>query len=476
MSDDSSSSYRIEPLTADNYHTWRTQMTDILAELELWENVTGAIEQPSDTNLQAAWRKKDAKALRAIRLRVAKDALVYVQDAKTSKEAWDTLAETFQETGPIGIIEARRKLFRAQCAEGADIEEHLRKLRGYLSELHALGQTVSDADFAFIILTSLPESWNPFIRAIDPTDLTETEPGKAPRLTSAKLITRILQEDHRGKHDNDNNTALKATDKSKITCYSCGRRGHYARECHSRSHSGQRHNRDPRRDQDQDRNGSRSKYHSEHNPCPNDAHANVADDSDSDGGEMPARQVTGTIWMARMPLDASDDTALAAYDPDTYFLDSGATTHVIRDRTAFRDYVATPGRTIHGVGGHEIAQLGHGTVALVPQAAPQTPITLRDAAHVPAATHNLVSVARITESGGRVSFKGNLVEIRDGRGHLITTGKKYGRLYRLDVTTSSNTALATQCTQFYLFYRLILFPRLGSGVGVTAGLPPVVAR
>ncbi|KAJ3003061.1 hypothetical protein NUW54_g5503 [Trametes sanguinea] len=101
MSDDSSSSYRIEPLTGDNYHTWRTQMTDILAELELWEYVTGAIKQPSDTNLQAAWRKKDAKALRAIRLRVAKDALVYVQDAKTSKEAWDTLAETFQETGPI---------------------------------------------------------------------------------------------------------------------------------------------------------------------------------------------------------------------------------------------------------------------------------------------------------------------------------------------------------------------------------------
>lgn len=77
MSDDSTSSYRIEPLNGDNYHTWRIQMMDILAELELWEYVNGATTMPVDAAQQPAWRKKDAKALRAIRLRVAKDVLVY---------------------------------------------------------------------------------------------------------------------------------------------------------------------------------------------------------------------------------------------------------------------------------------------------------------------------------------------------------------------------------------------------------------
>ncbi|CDO74218.1 hypothetical protein BN946_scf184718.g2 [Trametes cinnabarina] len=91
MTDDSSSSYRIEPLNGDNYHTWRIQMMDILAKLELWEYVAGTTSLPTDPSQQPAWRKKDAKALRAIRLRVAKDVLVYTQDATTSKEAWDTL-------------------------------------------------------------------------------------------------------------------------------------------------------------------------------------------------------------------------------------------------------------------------------------------------------------------------------------------------------------------------------------------------
>ncbi|KAJ3006159.1 hypothetical protein NUW54_g4037 [Trametes sanguinea] len=153
MADDSSSSYQIEPLNGENYHTWRIH------------DDRRSRRAPSFGNL-----------------------LVYVQDATTSKEAWDTLAETFQETGPIGIIEARRKLFRAQCPKGGDIKEHLHRLRAYRSELQSLGQTLSDSNFSMIILTSLPESWNPFIRAIDLADLLPSAFGCAAKLTSAKLV------------------------------------------------------------------------------------------------------------------------------------------------------------------------------------------------------------------------------------------------------------------------------------------------
>ncbi len=134
MSDDSSStsSYRIEPLKGDNYVTWRIQMTDILAELDLWDYVTSdRTTAPADEARSADWKKKDSKALRAIRLRLAKDVLVYAQDALSAKDAWDTLADTFQPVGPIGIVTARRKLFRAQCPDAGDVEEHLRQMRMY---------------------------------------------------------------------------------------------------------------------------------------------------------------------------------------------------------------------------------------------------------------------------------------------------------------------------------------------------------
>ncbi|CDO69132.1 hypothetical protein BN946_scf185042.g34 [Trametes cinnabarina] len=162
---------------------------------------------PTSEALRADWKKKDAKALRAIRLRLAKDVLVYAQDATTAKEAWDTLADTFQPTGPIGIVMARRRLFRAQCPETRDVEEHLRQMH----------------------------SWDAFIRAIDPTDLLPPAEGQQAKLTSAKLIARILQEDRRLKQRTaDSETALiarNARDESRFTCFNCGRRGHKQDKC-----------------------------------------------------------------------------------------------------------------------------------------------------------------------------------------------------------------------------------------------------
>ncbi len=182
------------------------------------------------------WTKKDVKALRAIRFRVANNIIVYVQDAQHSKEAWDTLVETFRPARPIGIVIARHKLFRTQCPEGGDIEEHLRQLRRYRSELHTCGQTLSDSDFSMTVLTSLPDSRDLFIRAINPSDLPATT-NETPKLTSTKLIAHIMQEDRRLKtRSSDSKTTLAAKgphDISKITCFNCRRRGHYQSDCRS---------------------------------------------------------------------------------------------------------------------------------------------------------------------------------------------------------------------------------------------------
>ncbi|KAL7284387.1 hypothetical protein ACG7TL_001677 [Trametes sanguinea] len=173
-------------------------------------------------------------------------------------------------------------------------------------------------------------------------------------------------------------------------------------------------------------------------------HVTVSDsDSDSDpDARTPARQVLGTIWLA----DEDPDVALAARSPDAYYLDSGATVHVARDRIQFREYTNNPGCTIQGVGGHDIAQLGQGTIKLlshVDQRSP-LPITLQHVAHIPSATHNLISVSRITETGAHVSFKGNTVEIRSAEGQLLLTGTKSGRLYKLNVSTDYDAAFVAR--------------------------------
>src|SRR5689334_677875 len=121
MAEDSSIRFSIEPLKGEeNYAPWSVQIKDLLSEHDLWAYVDGSEPQPTESD--AEWKRKDAKALRQIRMRVARDLVILVRDCKTSKEAWDTLNTTYQTTGVIGITTLRRKLYTLLLPEGGDIE------------------------------------------------------------------------------------------------------------------------------------------------------------------------------------------------------------------------------------------------------------------------------------------------------------------------------------------------------------------
>jgi hypothetical protein len=167
--------YQIEPLAgAENYAVWKIKMMDILTGQDLWNYVDGTTKLPEGETEQATWRKKDRMALSAIRLRVADKMLVYVASAESAKDAWDSLKALLEAQGALGIVLARRKLFRAECAEGTMIEEHIRVLRGYKEELHNLGQKIDGEEFSIVILTSLPDSWDNYIASIDTTALKDS--------------------------------------------------------------------------------------------------------------------------------------------------------------------------------------------------------------------------------------------------------------------------------------------------------------
>jgi gag-polypeptide of LTR copia-type/Domain of unknown function (DUF4219) len=178
--------YRIDPLSgAENYAVWKIQMMDILTGQDLWEYVDGTTTQPSDPTPKAAWAKKDRMVLSMIRLWVAAKMLVYVASSVMSKEAWDVLKGLLETQGVLGIILARWKLFRSQCADDTPIEEHVQTLHGYQEELHNLGQKIDGEEFSIILLTSLPKSWNNYIASINTTVLKD----------SHKLIAHILEHD-----------------------------------------------------------------------------------------------------------------------------------------------------------------------------------------------------------------------------------------------------------------------------------------
>ncbi|KAJ3559243.1 hypothetical protein NM688_g456 [Phlebia brevispora] len=305
---DSPNVYRIKLLcSSDDYASWKTSKKPAVLKETITAG-TGAAKAKLDE-----WVKKDRVALTAIRLCVANHLIVYVASADSSKTAWDMLKEMFQPKGAIGIVLARQKFYRAECADGANIEEHIWMLRGYQEELNALRQKISDSDFVMTLLTSLPEPWNPFIAAIEVTEQT----------WSSDVIAQVLQESRWIKKPDDD-VALAAKGKfprklkSRVRCYFCGKLGHIQSEC--RKKNGQK------------KEGSQS--------------ANVATDSGDKGMEY-----------AFLAVLIDSERALIAC-PDVWLADFGATSHICRDRSMFVSYDAAPQNILKGLGGAQNSSIG----------------------------------------------------------------------------------------------------------------------
>ncbi|KAF5390897.1 hypothetical protein D9757_003919 [Collybiopsis confluens] len=189
------STYRIDPLHgAANYNVWQIKMNDILTDLGLIKYIESAAPVLNSTRSNQSevdiWNEKDRKALSTIRLCVDNSVLVYIAGAKASKEAWNTLKAMYEFAGTVSIIATHQKLFCTHCAEGADIEEHIRALRGFQQQLANQGQPLTASEFSTTLLTSLPDSWDQFASSIDKSSITESaDPNPS------KLVAKVLEED-----------------------------------------------------------------------------------------------------------------------------------------------------------------------------------------------------------------------------------------------------------------------------------------
>ena len=403
------SSFRIDPLAgAENYTAWSTKVKDLLTGLGLEEQITsskpvqGDKEAADDFNKRlAAWRSKDKQALSHVRLRVSDAVLVYISSVDTSKEAWDVLSDTYLPKGVISLVTARRKLFRAECAEGNDVPEHIRSMRALVDEIHAISgkAVISDDDFAITLLVSLPESWNNFIQSIDSTST----------LSSANIISRILQEDRRRKEKggaSDEAMVAKQKKKSRPKCYNCGKNGHLKRDC---------------------------------------TEPPKASGKQKSGGDDKANETVEFVMIAV----EGDESGFSAAEPDlekalistdesrVWFGDSASTTHVANCKEAFFTFNSSGSAGgISGLGG-TLKILGRGSIKLNCKVGNDVlTVWLHDVAYVPGAPHNLLSLSRADHVG--CTFKGGngTLTIFAPNGCAVMTGRKAQgprELYRMAV-------------------------------------------
>ena len=169
-------------------------MKCILTGKDLWDIVEGSevIEDDFTEKQLREFRKRDRKAHSLICLSVSADLKIYVRPTKTSKEAWDALANRFVEKTLSKIIEYRRKLYSARM-ENKTMSDHVNNLKTISEHLESLDDPVVEKDLVMILISSLPEEYNNLI--------TTLETLERERLTWEYVRDRVMTEYDRKKRE-----------------------------------------------------------------------------------------------------------------------------------------------------------------------------------------------------------------------------------------------------------------------------------
>jgi hypothetical protein len=93
----------IEKLNNNNFQVWKFMIMHFLMGKGYWEFITSDekkppfLENPTRQQIKANrnWHEKIRKVLYLFRMNVSNSMILHIQDAKSPKQAWDTLVKIY---------------------------------------------------------------------------------------------------------------------------------------------------------------------------------------------------------------------------------------------------------------------------------------------------------------------------------------------------------------------------------------------
>ena len=112
------------------------------------------------------WIKDDRYVKQVIAASFPESLFLHVQREETAKGVWDALTNLFQNSSCVIAIDLWRKLQETHYTEKGTLHTHFDKLCSLHKQLATLRQSISDDDFAAVIISSLPNLYDPNIAAM----------------------------------------------------------------------------------------------------------------------------------------------------------------------------------------------------------------------------------------------------------------------------------------------------------------------
>ena len=147
----------LDRFDGDGFHTWQMKVKYHLMREGIWGIVNGKEKKPITREAELIWTTKDDKALAIIALALSDNYIHHISNLGSSLEAWDTLDQLFGASGKNSKISLKIEFFGLKLNPHESFATHVNHMRSLMTQLSAIGASVSDDDAIVVLLKSLPD-------------------------------------------------------------------------------------------------------------------------------------------------------------------------------------------------------------------------------------------------------------------------------------------------------------------------------
>jgi len=382
----------------------------------------------------AMWRKENSYVKQLIGSALPKTLFIKIRNEACASAIWDALANEFENCSHIVAIELRRKLQDQRCAEKGDVHAHFDKMITLCEELASLGHSIDPDDFAVMLISSIPMSYDSTISAMT-TSAKITHLDLTPDVIMMTLIDdydRRQSKSGKKSTSSGEDAAYSASSSNKFSgnCHNCQKKGHKAEDCWEEGggKAGQRpkrkwkgHGKGKSRDS-KDKAGTADAEGGE----PDGVwftHAAGPDDEDDwlrEVDEAELLTICAESDEDEEPKSSYDSALLAGENLQTgqrmVLFDSSASRHMSSYCDHFTNFKSIVPKAITAADKHTFEAIGKGDLTiLIPNGTSTTHILLRDVLYAPKMGITLVSIGKLDVAGYAALFRDKRCQIFDSR-------------------------------------------------------------
>ena len=152
-------------------------------------------------------------------------------------------------------------------------------------------------------------------------------------------------------------------------------------------------------------------------------------------GDSNSDMVEITKNMAHVNVATNNEADEADFSAYLWIADSGVTTHICNNQSAFEEYTILTKKVIRGISNVPVTAYGRGTILLDCRVdGTISQVWLHEVLHVPDARENILSLPRIDVASGRATFENGQINIYDASNKKIMTGTLRNQLYYLEAS------------------------------------------